>query len=299
MKINYSKEVKEAQNNGVPVLALESTIIAHGMPYPDNYEFAKNAEATCHKYGVVPATVAIINGSVLVGLDESQLESLASDTSYKKISKREIGLALAQNWNGATTVSATMHIAHKAGINVFATGGIGGVHRGVKYSFDVSQDLVALAQIPIIVVSAGAKTILDLPKTVELLETLGVVVLGYETNEFPAFYSRSSGVYGIHSVNNTIDIANIYNKNKSGGLTCGTLVVNPIPKSKEIPIIQLSSIIQTAYEKASRYDIEGNKLTPFLLNEISERTIGKSLEANKALALNNIKLGAKIAKNLS
>ena len=178
MKIKYSKGVKKALNDGRPILALESTIIAHGMPFPQNLIFAKRAENICKNLNVVPATIAIISGEVCVGLTRKQLEKLAEDCSFKKISRREIGQAIAGGWNGATTVSSTMHIAHKSNISVFSTGGIGGVHRGAETSFDISQDLKALAEIPMVVVSAGAKAILDLPKTLETLETLGVSILG-------------------------------------------------------------------------------------------------------------------------
>ena len=187
MKIRFSAEVESSLAAGRPVLALESTIITHGMPYPDNIEFALKAESICRQQGVVPATIAIVNGECCVGLEKAQIEFIAKDASVKKVSRRELGIAIAKKWSGGTTVSATMHIAHNSGVSVFSTGGIGGVHQGAENTFDVSQDLIALSQIPMVVVSAGAKAVLDLPKTLEVLETLGVPVLGFETNEFPAF----------------------------------------------------------------------------------------------------------------
>ncbi len=299
MKLNYSKEVQSAKESGKPILALESTIIAHGMPYPYNYEFAKKAESLCKENGVVPATIAILDGNIHVGLENNTLEFVAENNSVAKISRRELGIAMAQNWNGATTVSSTMHIAHQAGIDVFATGGIGGVHRGVAYSFDVSQDLSALAEIPILVISAGAKAILDLPKTIEMMETLGVTVLGYGTKEFPAFYSRESGCFGIHEVDYAADVAKVYKENISARLSSAVLVANPVPEKDEIPKAELDSVIDLACKSAENQNIIGKELTPFLLKEVSEKTGGKSLQANTALALNNIKLGAEIAKAMT
>ncbi len=299
MKINYSKDVKDALVDERPVLALESTIISHGMPYPENMEFAKRAESICRDSGVTPATIAIINGNICVGLTEKQLLSLAQDSTFKKVSKRELGIAIAESWNGATTVSSTMHIAHQAGISVFATGGIGGIHRGVEHSFDISQDITALSQIPIVVVSAGAKAILDLQKTVEMMETLGITVLGYGTEELPAFYSRKSGVIGIHSVNSPVDVVKIHLENQECELNSATLVANPIPKDDEIPKDELDDIIEKACELASSKNIDGKELTPFLLKEISEQTKGESLRANKALALNNVRLGINITKAMT
>ena len=182
MKIQFSKDVKTALETGKPVLALESTIIAHGMPYPDNVEFALKAESICRKQGVVSATIAIVNGECCVGLEKAQIKFIAKDASIKKVSRRELGIAVSKKWSGGTTVSATMHIAHQSGISVFSTGGIGGVHRGAKHSFDISQDLTALAQIPMVVISAGVKALLDRPTTLEILETLGVSVVVFETN---------------------------------------------------------------------------------------------------------------------
>jgi pseudouridine-5'-phosphate glycosidase len=218
--------------------------------------------------------------------------------SIKKVSRRELGIAISKKWSGGTTVSATMHIAHQSGISVFSTGGIGGVHRCAELSFDVSEDLTALGSIPMVVVSAGAKAILDLPKTLEMLETLGISVLGFETNEFPAFYSRHSGLCDLFRIESPGDAAHIYRKNMEAGLSASTLVVNPIPKKDEIPGDEIEKIIDGAIHDAQEKKITGKALTPFLLKEIVKKTDGRSLDANKALALNNIQLGIRIAKKL-
>ena len=200
-KLKYSKEVESAKNKLKPILALESTIIAHGMPFPQNLDFALEAESICKSLGVTPATVAIIGGTICVGLEKEELDLISRSNNIKKVSMRELGLAVSLGWSGATTVSSTMHVARRANIEVFATGGIGGVHRDVDQSFDISQDLAALSRLSMVVVSAGAKSILDLPKTVELLETLGVCMVGFKTNDFPSFYSRNSGIKKITKVN--------------------------------------------------------------------------------------------------
>jgi len=296
MKLKYSTEIKRAIKNEQPVLALESTIIAHGMPYPENFSFALKAESLCRNSGVIPATIAIINGDVHVGLNKKQLKHLSICSSIKKVSRREIGVAISNKWDGATTVSSTMHIAHKAGISVFSTGGIGGVHRDFSTVLDVSQDIYTLSEIPMVVVSAGAKSILDLVKTVEMLETLGTVVLGYNTSEFPAFYSRSSGIKDIQMVKNEKEIATIYYNNLKVGLFGATLVANPIPKTSEISNKKIESIVESAYKLAKTKNISGKNLTPFLLKTVVSKTGGKSLQANIGLAINNIKLGIKIAK---
>ncbi len=299
MKIHTSRDVQLALKAGHPILALESTIIAHGMPFPDNLKFAQRGEALCRERGVTPATVAIINGEIYVGLEEDLLKFIAEDDSVRKTSRRELGIAIAEKWHGATTVSSTMHIAHQVGISVFATGGIGGVHRGAEYSFDVSQDLSALAEIPMVVVSAGAKAILDLPQTIEMMETLGISILGYKTGEFPAFYSRESGILGIHSVGSDHEIANIYKANISSGISSAVLVANPVPEKNEIPTQEIESIINASCKAAVTQNITGKDLTPFLLKDILDKTSGRSLETNRALAINNIKLGISVAKELA
>jgi len=298
MKIHLSSEVESCLVAGKPVLALESTILTHGMPHPDNVEFALKAEFICRQQGVVPATIAVVNGKCCVGLEKKQIESIAKNPSTKKISRRELGVAMEKKWSGGTTVSASMHIAHRSGLDVFSTGGIGGVHRGAKNNFDVSQDLTALSQIPMVVVSAGAKAILDIPKTLEALETMGVPLLGFKTNEFPAFYSRNTGLFGVLRIETAGEVARIYQKNMDAGLGASTLVVNPVPTKDEIPIGKIEKIVDRAINVARENNIIGKDLTPFLLKEVVKKTGGKSLETNKALALNNVNLGIQISKKL-
>jgi len=299
MNIHFSTEVGSSLVAGKPVLALESTIISHGMPYPDNVEFALKAESVCRQQGVIPATIAVVNGECCVGLEKAQIKSIAKDTSTKKVSRRELGIAIAKKWSGGTTVSATMHIAHHSGISVLSTGGIGGVHRGAEKTFDVSQDLTALSQIPMVVVSAGAKSVLDLDKTLEALETLGIPVLGYETNEFPAFYSRNSGLYGLLRIESPGEAAHVYRKNMEVGLSASTLVVNPVPEKDEIPDNEIEKITNDAIKYAREKKIKGKDLTPFLLKEVVKKTKGRGLETNKVLAINNVNLGIQISKDLS
>ena len=299
MNIHFSTEVGSSLVAGKPVLALESTIISHGMPYPDNVEFALKAESVCRQQGVIPATIAVVNGECCVGLEKAQIKSIAKDTSTKKVSRRELGIAIAKKWSGGTTVSATMHIAHHSGISVLSTGGIGGVHRGAEKTFDVSQDLTALSQIPMVVVSAGAKAVLDLDKTLEALETLGIPVLGYETNEFPAFYSRNSGLYGLLRIESPGEAAHVYRKNMDAGLSASTLVVNPVSEKDEIPDNEIEKITRGAIKSAREKKIKGKDLTPFLLKEVVKKTEGRGLETNKGLAINNVNLGIQISKELS
>ena len=299
MKINYSQEVQAALDGCKPILALESTIIAHGMPYPKNLEFAQQAESLCKNQGVFPATVAIINGQVYVGLEKNQIELISKEPLVKKISRRELGFALSRKLHGAVTVSATMHIAHSAGIRVFATGGIGGVHRGVENTLDISEDLSALGSIPMIVVSAGAKAILDIGRTLEYMETSGVTVVGYKTNEFPSFYSRRSGFQGVCQVDSAETIANIHQENLECGLASALLVANPIQKKDEIPAQDIEKIIASACSSALENNVSGKKLTPYLLAEIVRKTNGRSLDSNRALALNNVALGAEISLKVS
>jgi len=299
MKIRFSAEVESSLVAGMPVLALESTIIAHGMPHPDNVEFALESESICRQQGVVPAIIAVIKGECCVGLEKAQIEFIAKDASTKKVSRRELGIAIAKKWSGGTTVSATMHIAHQSGLSVLSTGGIGGVHRGAEKTFDVSQDLISLSQIPMVVVSAGAKAVLDLPKTLEALEALGIPVLGFETNEFPAFYSRNSGLCGLLRIDSPREAAHVYRKNIETGLNMSTLVVNPVPEKDEIPDNEIENIICGAIKYAREKKIKGKDLTPFLLKEIVKKTDGRSLETNKALAINNVNLGIQISKELS
>ena len=298
-KLKYSKEVESARKKLKPVLALESTIIAHGMPFPQNLDFALEAESTCKSQGVTPATVAIIDGTVCVGLEKEELDLISRSKDIKKVSMRELGLAVSLGWSGATTVSSTMHIAKRANIEVFATGGIGGVHRGVGQSFDISQDLAALSRISMVVVSAGAKSILDLPKTVELLETLGVCMVGFKTSEFPSFYSRSSGIKRVTKVDSVKKISEVFLNNRFLEALGATLVLNPTPAESEIPIEIMDPIIHSAMAELNKRGMGGEMVTPFLLSYIHEKTEGKSLDANISLALNNVQLGSKIAKSLN
>ncbi|MBT3664150.1 pseudouridine-5'-phosphate glycosidase [bacterium] len=295
MKFTLSKSVKDAINNNKPVLALESTIIASGMPYPQNIEFQNKAERVCASLGVVPATIAIIKGVVHVGLGPKELNFIATNPSVKKISKREIGICLEKNISGATTVSSTSHFAHLAGIKVFSTGGIGGVHRGYKTSLDMSQDLFSLSQTPIVVVCSGVKSFLNVEKTIEALETFGVTTVGYKTDTFPLFYSSKSNNKLQYSFNTVGGLVGTYRENIKNQLQSSLLVLNPVPKKDEILEEKIKNIISKSISKMEKLGIIGNKTTPFLLNEIAEKTKNKSLETNISLALNNIKLGAKIA----
>ena len=299
LKLKYSNEVESAKRQLKPILALESTIIAHGMPFPQNLNFALEAESICRSKGVTPATVAIIDGTVCVGLEKEELDLVSRSKNIKKVSTRELGLAVSFGWSGATTVSSTMYIAKRANIEVFATGGIGGVHRGVDQSFDVSQDLAALSRLSMVVVSAGAKSILDLPKTVELLETLGVCMVGFKTNEFPSFYSRSSGIKKVTKVNSVEKVSEVFLNNRFLETLGAILVLNPAPAESEIPLEIMNPIVHSAVAELNKRKIKGKMVTPFLLSYIYERTKGKSLEVNISLALNNVQLGAKLAKSLN
>ncbi len=297
--ISINSDVENALSKKQPVLALESTIIAHGMPYPENIEFAKTAESLARKSGATPATIAILNGNIHVGLNDDQLEILASGNAVEKIAVRDIALAVAQKLTGATTVSTTMHLAHLAGIDVFATGGIGGVHRNAEATFDISQDLIELSRTPMIVVSAGVKAILDIPKTLEYLETSAVSVVGYQTKEFPAFYSRSSGSILNAQFNDPKEIAKTFRAHCDLSLNSALLVANPVPRGAEISKNIIEKYIDVALAECSEKKIVGKKVTPFLLKKIVELSNGESLKTNIALALNNVKLGAQIAINLS
>ena len=298
MNVKYSEDVLMAKESNEPVLALESTIIAHGMPFPENLTFAKKAESLCRDNGVVPATIAVIDGVPQVGLDQKQLERIAQSENIKKIPRNMLGVSAAQGLSGATTVSSTAHIAHHAKIPVFSTGGIGGVHRGAELSFDISQDLVALSQTPIIVITSGAKSILDIPKTVELLETLGITTLGYKTLEFPSFFSRESGSQVATMAESVEDVIKIFNKSIKLGLNSATIVANPIPVESEISKNEMDTFIENALVQLSKQKIRGKDVTPFLLRYLAEKTNGKSLVANIALALNNVMLGIAIAKKM-
>ena len=285
-------EVQEALAARRPVVALESTIVAHGMPYPANLETAQAVEAIVREEGAVPATVAVVDGAVQVGCDASMLERLASEPGVAKVSRRDMPVVLAQGSLGATTVSGTLIGAGLAGIRVFVTGGIGGVHRGVADTWDISADLDELARHDVAVVSAGAKSILDLPKTLEVLETKGITVLGYGTDEFPAFFTPQSGIPVAHRADTPEQVASILKAKWGLGLKGGVLVANPVPAEFGF---DASVATEKALADAARQGIEGKALTPFLLKHIAEATGGQSLAANVALIKHNARIGAQIA----
>lgn len=287
-------EVLEALKEGRPVVALESTIIAHGMPYPQNIETAKRLENILRKKGVVPATIAVYNGKIHVGLDDELLEKLATQ-SASKISRRDLPVSLASGELGATTVSATLIGAHKAGIRVFVTGGIGGVHRGAEKTFDISSDLEELAMSNVAVVSAGVKSILDLEKTLEVLETKGVPVLGFQTDELPAFYTRSSGLKLQKRVESASEVADIMQVKWGLGLRGSILVANPIPHEYEADSALINFAIESALAEAESKGVSGKAATPFVLSKVAEVTGNASLESNIALVENNARIGADIA----
>lgn len=293
--VSPSPAVAEALADGRPVVALESTIITHGMPWPQNLEVARQVEETVRAHGAEPATIAVIDGCLHVGLTDDQLEALAQARGVAKLSRADMAVCMAQGKTGATTVAATMIAANLAGISVFATGGIGGVHKGAEQSFDISADLQELAQTPVTVVAAGAKAILDLPKTLEVLETLGVPVISYGQDQLPAFWSRESGLPAPLRLDTAAQIAKAQVMRRAMGLPGGQLITNPIPVEAEIACDILAPIIKTATQDAETHGITGKQVTPYLLQRIFELTDGKSLEANIALVLNNARLAAEIA----
>ncbi len=296
--IKYSAEVLAARAAGQPVVALESTIITHGMPYPQNVETAETVEADIRAAGAVPATIAIMNGHIHIGLEPVELQALAQAQNVAKLSRADLAFALASGQTGATTVAATMICAHLAGIAVFATGGIGGVHRGAEHSFDISADLEELAQTPVTVVAAGAKAILDLPKTMEVLETRGVPVIAYGQDVLPAFWSRTSALPAPLRADSAAQIAASHLMRARLGLPGGQLVANPIPVDAEIPAAELRPHIEQALAEAEAQAITAKAVTPFLLQRIFELTEGASLTANIALVRNNARLAAAIARAL-
>lgn len=293
--LSFSKEVQAAMDNNQPIVALESTIISHGMPYPQNVEMAKTVEQIIRDKGAVPATIAIINGKFKIGLEPEDLELLATAENVAKVSRRDLANVFATKQIGATTVATTMIGAKLAGIKVFVTGGIGGVHRGYEEHMDVSADLEELGQTDVTVVCAGAKAILDLPRTLEYLETKGVPVVGYQTDYLPAFYTRTSEYKLNLRSDSTEDIAAMMHYQSELGLTAGILVANPIPEADEIPHDEIDGIIATALKEEKAAGVKGKDSTPFLLGKIVELTAGKSLETNIALVYNNAKVGAQIA----
>lgn len=298
--LEISPEVQNAIDNKLPIVALESTIISHGMPYPKNVDTALKAQNVVRENGAVPATIAIINGKLKVGLTDQEIDYLGKKgREVTKVSRRDIPYILATGKDGATTVSATMIIANLANIKIFATGGIGGVHRGAELSFDISCDLEELGQTNVSVVCAGAKAILDLPKTLEYLETKGVLVVGYNTSKLPAFYSATSE----HNVDVNISdpnvIANMINIKNDLGLNGGILITNPIPSEFEVPHEEIDKVINEAIEEMNKLNIIGKEQTPFLLEKICNLTNGVSLEANIKLVYNNCKLASLIAKGIN
>lgn len=294
--LQISIEVARALNLGAPIVALESTVITHGLPQPQNLELARDMEKQVRSTEAIPATVALLDGKIRLGLSDEELVRLSESESTLKVSHRDFATAIVKKMDGGTTVAGTMLAAHMAGIKVFATGGIGGVHK--ESSFDISTDLKALAETPMIVVCAGAKAILDLPATLEYLETMGVPVVGYQTDEFPAFYSRESGLNVSARLDSPKEIAEFAKAHWSMGLRSAVLVTNPVPETESIPKSEMEPIIAKASVEAMEQEIHGQALTPFLLGRISELTKGKSLKANLALLLNNARLAGEIAKEV-
>lgn len=295
--LDIAPEVAFALQNHLPVVALESTIISHGMPYPQNVETALKVEAIIRENGATPATIGIINGRLKAGLSKAEIDYLGRQgQKVIKTSRRDLPFIVAQKLDGATTVAATMIIAEMAGIRVFATGGIGGVHRGAQQSMDVSADLIELAQTPVAVVCAGAKSILDLKLTLEYLETLGVPVIGYQTDELPAFYSRKSGLKVDYRLDSPTEIAAVLRTKWALGLKGGAIVANPIPVEYEMEFAPIQKAIEQALSEADRKNIEGKAITPFLLSRIEQLTQGESLRANIQLVFNNARLAAEIVK---
>ncbi len=295
LPIVEAAEIRAARASAAPIVALESTIITHGMPYPRNLETARAVEAEVRASGAVPATIAVIEGRIRIGLEPAALDQLAQARGVAKLSRADLAACLAQGGTGSTTVAATMICAARAGIAVFATGGIGGVHRGAEQSFDISADLQELAQTPVTVVAAGAKAILDLPKTLEVLETLGVPVIAVGQDAFPAFWSRDSGLRAPLRMDDPAMIARAHAMRAALGLPGGQLVANPIPGDAEIAAQTLAPLIAQAQAEAAAAGITSKAVTPFLLQRLFELTEGRTLEANIALVRNNARLAARIA----
>ena len=303
MKLNenilYSPEVAEAIKNDRPVIALESTIISHGMPYPQNVQTARECERIAREMGAVPATCAILGGRLCAGLTDEQLEYLGkTGMAVTKASRRDLAVIAARGGDGALTVAGTMIVAAMAGIRVFATGGIGGVHRGAEVTMDISADLEELGRTDVAVVCAGAKSILDIGLTLEYLETKGVPVIGFGTEEMPAFYTRRSGFKVDYRMDTPEEIAAAVSAKAKLGISGGTLIVNPVPEEYSMDKEKIDSVIEAAVEKANSLGVKGKNITPFLLAEIKEVTGGESLNTNIALVYNNVRLAADIAKAL-
>ncbi|MEM6634960.1 MAG: pseudouridine-5'-phosphate glycosidase [Pseudomonadota bacterium] len=299
LPLTFSPEVAAARDAGRPIVALESTIITHGMPPPKNVETAEAVEAEIRAHGATPATIAVLAGRLHIGLTKDQLHLLAAAPEVAKLSRADMAICIARGGTGATTVAATMIAAQSAGIEVFATGGIGGVHRGAETSFDISADLYELAATAVTVVAAGAKAILDIPKTLELLESLGVPVITVGQDSFPAFWSRSSGLKTPARFDTPREIAASHRMRQALGLPGGQLIANPIPAEAEIPRDVLEPIILSALQDAERAGVAGKDVTPFVLDRVFDLTEGKSLAANIALVLNNARLASAIATELN
>ena len=295
---DFKDEVKEALEEGKPVVALESTLISHGFPYPENLEVAGEMEEIIRGYGVVPATIAMIKGKIKVGLTRGELEFMATSKDILKASRRDLAVIATKGLNGATTVAATMIIAERAGIKIFATGGIGGVHRGAEKTFDISADLQELARTPVVVVCSGAKAILDLPLTLEYLETMGVPVIGFGSEEMPAFYCRESGLKVDYVVNDEVEAAKIIRVMEDLELGGGMIIANPVPEEYALSMDYMNEMIEEAVRAVEKDGIKGKNLTPYLLNKIKELTGGKSLKANIELVKDNARVAAKIAREL-
>lgn len=293
--LSVTEEISEAVKAGKPVVALESTILSHGMPYPENIEFSHEVEKVVRGEGAIPATTAILGGKLKVGLTPDELDVMCKADGVGKVSRRDVAVYLATGQKGATTVATTMMLSEMAGIRIFATGGIGGVHRGAEISMDISADLQELAHTRVGVVCAGAKSLLDIGKTLEYLETMGVPVLGYGTDDFPAFYCRKSG-YGVdYNLKNSAEAAKILHTKWALGLEGGAVIGNPIPKEYELPFDDMEKVINEALEDAKKQGIRGKATTPFLLSRIKEITQGVSFASNKQLAYNNARVAAQIA----
>lgn len=293
--VDVKDEVKDALIHNKPVVALESTIISHGMPYPENIISAKKSEALIREAGAVPATIAIIGGRIKIGLDESDLDHMGRDSGIAKVSRRDMALIIAKGKDGATTVATTMLCSSLAGIKFFATGGIGGVHRNGHNTLDISADLMELSKTNVGVVSAGVKSILDIGRTLEYLETLGVPVVGYKTEDFPAFYTRKSGFGVDYRVDSPMEIARALKVKWDLGMNGGMVIANPIPEEYEMDPEYINGVIDEAVESAEKEGIKGKHITPYILARLHSRTEDKSLFANKELVYNNVRLAALIA----
>jgi len=294
--LSFSSDVNRALRASLPIVALESTVLTHGLPRPQNLQLARDMERAVREEGATPATIGFLDGYLHIGMTDAELKRLANEKDTYKVGPRDYASVITNLGNGGTTVAGTMLACKHAGIKIFATGGIGGVHR--ESNFDISADLPALATLPMIVVCAGAKAILDLPATFEYLETMGVPVVGYATDEIPAFYSRDSGLDVSENLDNPQDLVDFAKAHWNTGLQSAVLVVNPVPKHEAIPMSEMEPIIKKANREAHDQEIHGKDLTPFLLKRINELTNGKSMRANLALLVNNARLAANIAKSL-